>query len=60
MGGLMATRQETKQLYDLELHGTIRTEGWVITRVPGGWIYESAVITHKIIFVPLNKEFVQN
>jgi len=42
-----------KTIYDLELHETLVTGSFLITRVPGGWIYY-----HKLaVFVPWDNEF---
>lgn len=58
-----------KSMYDLELNETLPAEmQWGlrtdITRVPGGWIYQSIIRaynggdTHLVpVFVPFNNEF---
>ena len=54
---------ESEGLYGLELHAFIKSSGFYITRVPGGWIYETYadgngwcdIVTS--VFVPFNNEF---
>lgn len=38
-----------KSPYELELHESIEIDGWIITAVPGGWIYKSFTVA---VFVP--------
>jgi hypothetical protein len=54
--------QETsKTIYSIGLHETITiSEGFLVTRVAGGWIYEiqkPQVNVLEIIFIPFNNEF---
>ena len=57
----MADKKEiSKKLYEMELHENIKDGAVLITRVPGGWIYEiprgnTMRITSQ--FIPFNKEF---
>lgn len=47
-------------IYNLELHEvTVITNGLHVTRVPGGWIYESFIdeVSISSTFVPFNNEF---
>ena len=57
-----------KTIYDLKLHEYIHTEGnnIYVTRVPGGWIYETINSEinmgennniYRPVFVPFNNEF---
>lgn len=60
------------KIYKLELHESTvietkqTTEGntvkWIVTRVPGGWIYQRSnvnVTDQTTTFVPFNNEFMQ-
>lgn len=44
-------------LLNMQLHAHIQIEGWRITRVPGGWLYENTIedLGHPV-FVPLPQE----
>lgn len=58
----MKLNLEAKELYGLKLHESMRlSNGTVIMRVPGGWIYDCwdcEVGTSKAgTFVPFNNEF---
>jgi hypothetical protein len=62
----MNNNSDEISIYDLNLHEGIynETAAVIITRVPGGWLYEnideSEIGTFKIIavtFVPYNEEF---
>jgi len=48
-------------IYDLKLHESTKIyEGLIVTRVPGGWIYEiqkPMANILEIVFVPFNNEF---
>lgn len=53
---------EEKSIYNLELHESIDSGGFNITRVAGGWIYRGWDYTNQdyypdAVFVPLNNEF---
>lgn len=39
--------------YDLRLHESMDIDGWIVTAVPGGWIYKSFSVA---VFVPLYQE----
>lgn len=43
-----------EQLKNLKLHTSMSLNGYKITRVPGGWIYDR---TSGSVFVPYNNEF---
>lgn len=45
---------QTEQLKNLKLHTSMSLNGYKITRVPGGWIYDR---TSGSVFVPYNNEF---
>jgi len=48
-------KQEAKELYDMNLHDVAHPEcGWIIIRVPGGWIYRGQDVA---VFVPYNNSF---
>lgn len=51
-------------IYNLELHNATKVDNnLIITRVPGGWIYESLTKELNSIsstFVPYNEEFKDN
>ncbi|MCH9712522.1 MAG: hypothetical protein K0U20_07875 [Proteobacteria bacterium] len=42
-------------IYRMELNETIECKGLYITRVPGGWVYDSD--QNSACFVPYNEEF---
>ena len=46
-------------IYNLDLHDSVQTDYYCITRVPGGWLYcfisENGAVAQS--FVPLNNEF---
>ena len=49
-------------LLSMELHDTLTTKDFKITRVPGGWIYSSYTgnsdsIREQSVFVPLTHEY---
>ena len=57
-------------MYKMRLHDNINTNGVLITRVPGGWLYQKWVNYSNVdqhgnvqgdwgppVFVPLNSEF---
>lgn len=48
-------------IYTLVLNESIKDGGWVITKVPGGWIYSDYErndgTTLTSCFVPFNNEF---
>jgi hypothetical protein len=49
-----------KELYALKLHETKAVRpGYVVMRVPGGWIYESWEHNEPsaVVFIPWNNEF---
>lgn len=52
-------KEET--IYNLKLHEEFQTEGYGITRVPGGWIYRFWDYEKRdypsATFVPYNNEF---
>ena len=52
-----------ENIYELELHETITiSDGMLVTRVAGGWIYEfqkPQVNILEIVFVPYDNEFQQ-
>lgn len=48
---------EDKTMYELMLNESIYIEGYRITRVPGGWIYQTQSPTSiGMVFVPYNYE----
>ena len=52
---------EEKTIYDLKLHEILRVDTeyvyWVVTRVPGGWLYRPSGNEEFIfIFVPWNND----
>lgn len=48
------------KIYTLELHESITTGDFRITRVAGGWLYETIVNDGiAITFVPFNNEFMK-
>ena len=47
-----------KNIYTIKLHETIQQGSYLVTRVPGGWIYSSATSVESA-FVPYNKEFIK-
>jgi hypothetical protein len=49
--------ENTKTIYELELHEILPTLNWSITRVPGGWIYRPQGNLLAGTFVPFNDEF---
>lgn len=46
----------TPDIYTLGLLDSIKWRGWNITRVPGGWIFET-IINKTATFVRYNNEF---
>jgi len=55
--------EKNKDIYDLKPHEstTIDNGAFVVTRVPGGWIYtreEPQVNIANPVFVPYSKEFI--
>lgn len=47
-----------EKIYTLPLHHGCSVNDWMsVTRVPGGWIYESAADT--AVFVPYSEEFME-
>jgi len=48
-----------KSIYELKLHETVESDdrNFIITRVPGGWIYADKHNPGNV-FVPLNNEFI--
>jgi hypothetical protein len=53
--------ETTKSIYDLKLHEWMQVDEYlIITRVPGGWIYEyrrPSVNILEPVFVPYSNEF---
>lgn len=48
--------------YNMKLHENINTNSFLITRVPGGWIYQffgdsDSGFNVSSVFVPFNNEF---
>lgn len=55
--------KNTKGIYDLELMEFTQVGkdmGWIVTRVPGGWIYQRTYNPTATTFVPYNEEFKKN
>lgn len=50
-------KESAQRLYNMDLFDRVTTEDVVITRVPGGWIYESGVTSQTCCFIPFNNEF---
>jgi len=49
--------KEEQTIYTLKLHEHIVTsDSLIITRVPGGWIYEYSIVD-SLVFVPFSGEF---
>ena len=51
------------EIYQMELHESIKRNGMIITRVAGGWIYEiprGDTRRYTSIFVPYSDEFESN
>ena len=47
-----------KKIHELELHEELIIAGYTITRVPGGWIYQSlGAQEYSNVFVPFTTEF---
>ena len=55
----MTREVQAKKLYNMDLHETIDIgdQGIIVTRVPGGWIYETGYARQTRVFVPYNDEF---
>jgi hypothetical protein len=49
-----------KQMWEMKLNDEIKMPGgsWIVTRVPGGWIYRHNA-GEMAVFVPLDNEFVR-
>jgi len=45
------------KIYNLNLHESMETKRFFITRVAGGWLYENA--NGQIVFVPFDNEYQQ-
>lgn len=47
-----------KTIYDLKLHETLKLQeqGFIVTRVPGGWIYDCFNSEPSLCFVPWSPE----
>lgn len=47
-----------KQMWEMKLNDEIKMPGgiWIVTRVPGGWIYRHNA-GEMAVFVPLDNEF---
>lgn len=50
---LPSYKEATKKMYEIELNDSIYLNGYSITRVPGGWIYDRP---NGPVFVPFNNE----
>lgn len=51
-----------KNIYELKLHectwvGAINSDVFYVTRVPGGWLYDSRNDVNSFAFVPYDNEF---
>jgi len=57
----MQNDKKVPDVYSMDLHQTITVyDDVLVTRVPGGWIYEfqkPQVNILEIVFVPFNNEF---
>lgn len=47
--------EKEKTIYELDLHEELHKDRFTITRVSGGWLYESLV--GLVAFVPFSTEF---
>ena len=50
--------RDKNDIYTMELHDEIHTNGWTVIRVAGGWIYQTNREASEI-FVPYDNEFQQ-